>query len=69
MLSISVKDSDKPKVLPIAKLILDMGFSILATKGTAQFFNDNGVNATTVYKVNEGRPNILDALKITKFKW
>ena len=60
---ISVKDSDKPKMLPIAKLILDMGFSILATKGTAQFFNDNGVNATTVYKVNEGRPNILDALK------
>ena len=58
---ISVKDSDKPKVLPIAKLILDMGFQSLQPKVRLLF--DNGVNATTVYKVNEGRPNIFDALK------
>ena len=60
---ISVKDSDKPKILPIAQLIKDMGFDIVATKGTAEFLNDNNIDVTSIFKVNEGRPNILDALK------
>ena len=41
---ISVKDSDKSKILNIAELIDSMGFNIVATKGTAQFLNDNGLN-------------------------
>jgi len=60
---ISVKDSDKPKILPIAQLIKDMGFDIVATKGTAEFLNNNNIDVTSIFKVNEGRPNILDALK------
>ena len=40
-----------------------MGFAILATKGTCDFLNDHGVSAQFIYKVNEGRPNVLDALK------
>ena len=60
---ISVKDSDKDKILPIAQLILDMGFSILATKGTHKFLEIKILNAQVVFKVNEGRPNVLDALK------
>ncbi len=60
---ISVKDEDKVKVLPIAAMIQSMGFSILATKGTCDFFNENNVTSDFVYKVNEGRPNVLDDLK------
>tara|TARA_B100001121_G_scaffold308332_1_gene332062 strand:+ start:10217 stop:13414 length:3198 start_codon:yes stop_codon:yes gene_type:complete len=60
---VSVKDADKPKLLPIAKLIQQMGFTILATKGTCDFLNMNGVFSQFIYKVNEGRPNVLDALK------
>ncbi len=60
---ISVKDSDKSKIVPIAKTIVSMGFTIRATKGTAAFLVKNGVEATSVFKVNEGRPNVLDDLK------
>ena len=60
---VSVKNADKQKLLPIASLIQKMGFTILATKGTCDFLNDHGVSAQFIYKVNEGRPNVLDALK------
>ncbi|MEK9726622.1 MAG: carbamoyl-phosphate synthase large subunit [Candidatus Margulisiibacteriota bacterium] len=60
---ISVKDSDKPKILPVALLIRSMGFGIVATKGTAKYLQDQGVDVQSVFKVNEGRPNILDSLK------
>jgi carbamoyl-phosphate synthase large subunit len=59
---LSVRDSDKQKLLPIARLISTMGFSILATRGTCDFLNNHGVAAQFVFKVNEGRPNVLDAL-------
>jgi len=59
---ISVRHSDKQKILPIARLIIGMGFSIIATRGTCDYLNQHGVSADFVFKVNEGRPNVLDAL-------
>jgi carbamoyl-phosphate synthase large subunit len=60
---VSVKDLDKPKLLPIANQIVDLGFSIVATKGTYDYLTEQGVKASVVFKVNEGRPNVQDALK------
>jgi carbamoyl-phosphate synthase large subunit len=59
---ISVNDHDKPTVLPIAKDLVALGFSLLATRGTAAFLGAHGLTAGVVYKVNEGRPNIADAV-------
>ncbi|MFP5222582.1 MAG: carbamoyl-phosphate synthase large subunit [Acidobacteriota bacterium] len=57
---ISVNDRDKDAVLPVAKLFQELGFKVIATGGTAKFLNDNGVAATKVLKVYEGRPNAAD---------
>ncbi len=60
---VSVNDFDKAGVLPHAKALRDMGFDILATRGTAEYLNARGVEAEMVYKVNEGRPNVVDLIK------
>ena len=60
---ISLKDADKPLILNAARKLLDMGFSIIATGGTADFFRDEGLDVARVNKVLEGRPHIVDALK------
>ena len=60
---ISVNDFDKPGVLPHAKALDEMGLRIVATRGTAEYLNAHGVKAEMVYKVQEGRPNIVDQIK------
>ena len=61
---LSVKEMDKTEDLAeAARTLVSMGFSLLATRGTASFLNANGVAAEVVNKVYEGRPNIVDALK------
>ena len=60
---ISLKDSDKDGMAATAGKLLDMGFSIIATRGTAAFFKEQGLDVETVNKVLEGRPHIVDALK------
>ncbi len=60
---VSVNDNDKPGVLPQARALHEMGFRILATRGTAEFLTFAGVPADTVYKVKEGRPNVVDLIR------
>jgi carbamoyl-phosphate synthase large subunit len=60
---ISVNDSDKPYILDVAKRFVDLGFEVLATSGSAKLFIENGIPATRVSKVYEGRPNIVDFIK------
>ncbi|MBI1251215.1 MAG: carbamoyl-phosphate synthase large subunit [Alphaproteobacteria bacterium] len=60
---ISVKDSDKAAMAEIARDLADLGFSILATGGTAAHLKASGVPAQSVNKVAEGRPHIVDAMK------
>lgn len=57
---ISVKDRDKPKAVRVAKELKDLGFEILATKGTAEYLRNSGIEARTVPKTTEGRPNVVD---------
>jgi carbamoyl-phosphate synthase large subunit len=60
---ISIKDSDKNKILTAVKDLVKEGFEIVATRGTAKFLQDNGIDAVLVNKVIEGRPNIIDSIK------
>jgi carbamoyl-phosphate synthase large subunit len=57
---VSVNNADKPNVLPVARDLVSIGFAIVATRGTAAYLRAHGVEAATVYKVNEGRPNVAD---------
>jgi carbamoyl-phosphate synthase large subunit len=50
-------------VLPLARQLDEMGWTILATRGTADYLAANGVKAEMTYKVNEGRPNCVDHIK------
>ena len=59
---ISVNNSDKQTVLPIARDLSQLGFTIVATRGTAAFLRAHGLDVDVVYKVNEGRPNVADHL-------
>ena len=59
---ISVNDEDKANVLPIASDLAGLGFSLLATRGTAAYLRAHGLDVELVYKVNEGRPHIGDRL-------
>ena len=60
---VSVNNSDKKKVTKIVRDLVEMNFKIIATKGTYELLNQNGVSATLIYKVGEGRPNIVDEIK------
>jgi carbamoyl-phosphate synthase large subunit len=59
---ISVNNSDKPTVLPIARDLEQLGFKLTATRGTAAFLRAHGISVDVIYKVNEGRPNVADHL-------
>ena len=63
---VSVNDFDKGGLLPHARGLHEMGFRLLATRGTAEFLNAQGVPAEMVYKVNEGRPNVVDLIRSHK---
>ncbi|MBB3980984.1 carbamoyl-phosphate synthase large subunit [Sphingobium fontiphilum] len=59
---ISLKDDDKAVILPAARKLAEMGFSIIATGGTARFLEDEGIAVETVNKVAQGRPHIVDRI-------
>ncbi len=60
---ISVKQSDKPRAVEVARSLAAMGFELLATKGTALAIKAAGLDCRAVNKVAEGRPNIVDMIK------
>ena len=60
---ISVNDSDKKEILKIARDLDEMDYNIIATKGTGELLIENGINCNSIFKVGEGRPNIVDYIK------
>ncbi|MGA3292974.1 MAG: carbamoyl-phosphate synthase large subunit [Candidatus Acidiferrales bacterium] len=62
----SVNDHDKKQVSGLAKELASAGLKIIATRGTASALNRAGIEVEAVYKVNEGRPNIVDLIKTGK---
>jgi carbamoyl-phosphate synthase large subunit len=63
---LSVNDHDKRHAVPLGKDLAALGFKLIATRGTAAALEAAGVEAAPVYKVNEGRPNIVDLVKTGK---
>ena len=60
---LSVKDSDKPGVVKVAKDLIDLGFQLVATTGTLRVLEAANVQCSLIQKVNEGRPDVSDMLK------
>ena len=60
---VSVRDPDKQRLLPVAQELIRRGFDIVATRGTAKWLKDNGIECAVVNKVIEGRPHIVDLIK------
>ncbi len=65
---ISVNDRDKAQIVEIARLFVDLGFHIVATHGTAEVLEGSGFTVERVYKVKEGRPNVVDYMKGDKIQ-
>tara|TARA_B100001059_G_scaffold45926_1_gene38737 strand:- start:304 stop:3486 length:3183 start_codon:yes stop_codon:yes gene_type:complete len=60
----SIKDSDKtPQLVETAQILIDLGFSLVATRGTAAFLDQKGIGCDVTNKMFEGRPNVYDLLK------
>ncbi|MCI9017245.1 MAG: carbamoyl-phosphate synthase large subunit [Clostridia bacterium] len=66
---ITVKDKDKIETLPIAKKLESLGLKIYATSGTAQFLNENGVEAEPIVKIWEGEDNIINLIQEGKINF
>jgi carbamoyl-phosphate synthase large subunit len=62
VVAVTVNDSDKEAVTSIIRRFHDLGFHVVATEGTAAYLRARGIPAGTVFKVGQGRPNIVDAL-------
>ena len=60
---ISVNDSDKMDIIPIARDLVEIGFNLVATSGTAKELRRNGLEVNLIFKVGEGRPNVVDGIK------
>ena len=58
----SVRDADKPEVPVVARLLMDTGFELLATSGTAKVIEEAGLPVTVINKVNQGRPHLVDMI-------
>ncbi|MDH5821438.1 carbamoyl-phosphate synthase large subunit [Luteimonas sp. RD2P54] len=60
---VSVRDPDKPRVLPVARDLLARGYALVATVGTARWLNEHGIACERINKVIEGRPHVVDLIK------
>jgi carbamoyl-phosphate synthase large subunit len=60
---ISVRDEDKPEILHVARALRQMGFTLVATRNTADFLSRHGLPAERVAKIGEGKPDVVDLLK------
>jgi carbamoyl-phosphate synthase large subunit len=67
-LFVSVTDRDQPHVAEVARKFVDLGFKLVATHGTAAVLERAGMHVERVYKVNEGRPNVVDLIKANRIQ-
>lgn len=66
---ISVRDGDKKNIVSVAKALLELNFTILATSGTAAFLREKGIKCTHINKISQGRPHILDKIRDNEISW
>ena len=66
---LSLNDGDKPKMGSLAQDLIELGFTLMATKGTAKLLRSQGLEVEDVYKVGEDRPNVVDKMINDKVHW
>ncbi|MGB3209135.1 MAG: carbamoyl-phosphate synthase large subunit [Desulforhopalus sp.] len=66
---ISVRDTDKAAVLPVARALTELGFAIFATTATAAYLQEAGVSCELINKISQGRPHILDKVQDNQISW
>ncbi len=66
---LSVRDSDKPHVIESAQKLADLGFTIYSTQGTSTVLRDHGVQTHAMFRVSEGRPNVIDMIEEKNVQW
>jgi len=66
---VSVRDGDKNTIIPVVKALVNMGFTIFATSGTATVLQEAGVECHHINKISQGRPHILDKIQDGKISW
>jgi carbamoyl-phosphate synthase large subunit len=60
---VSVADRDKQEAIPICRTLVEMGYHLISTRGTARVLQQAGINVQEIFKIQEGRPNLLDQMK------
>jgi carbamoyl-phosphate synthase large subunit len=66
---LSVRDTDKPSVLPLARRLIELGFTVYATLGTSTLLRDNGIPSRAVFRISKGRPNVVDMIEEKDVGW
>jgi len=66
---VSVRDSDKQSIVPLVKQLQQLGFSIYATQGTSTVLRDNDVKSNAMFRVSDGRPNVIDLIEEKNVSW
>ncbi len=66
---VSVRDSDKERIAPLAKELTDLGYALYATCGTSTKLRDAGIDSRAVFKISEGRPSALDMIEAKQLGW
>ena len=66
---ISIKDEDKPKVVPLARRLEKLGYHLYATRGTSTLLYDNGIKTNAIFRISRGRPNLLDLIRDKEVQW
>jgi len=66
---LSVRDADKKEVVPLAKELIELGFSIYATSGTSTVLRDAGIASRAIFRISHGRPNVVDLMEDKEAVW
>jgi carbamoyl-phosphate synthase large subunit len=66
---LSVRDADKPSVVPLAKQLTELGFSIYATVGTSTVLRNHGIRSQAIFAIAQGRPNVVDLIEEKNVAW
>ncbi len=66
---LSVRDRDKAEIVPLAKKLVDLGFTICATAGTSTVLRNSGIRSQAIFRISEGRPNAVDLIEEKNVNW
>ncbi len=66
---LSVRDEDKEALLPLARKLVELGFTIYSTVGTSTLLRNNGIRSLSMFRIADGRPNVIDMIEEKQVQW